>query len=636
MPYYVGSVRVMVVAGNSKTNSFGSADKAVPVKKPLMILGTLPRKISQNELIDLPVSVFAMDKKVKNVSLQIKTNDVLEIVGSNDQSLNFSETGEKEAGFQLKASGKTGIGKVEIIANGNGETAKYEVEVDVLNPNEREAKFSDFELAPNAEIEIPVNAISINGTDEASIQISAIPNLDFTKRINELIRYPHGCAEQVTSSVFPQLYLSDVANTSKGQNSEMQTNVQDAIYRLKNYQASDGGFYYWPGANTTNDFVSSYVGHFLLEAKNKGYKIPTAMLSNWKQYQSNVANQNYSSSSDYNQFKQAYRLYTLALSGKANLSAMNRLRESSNLSKETRWRLAAAYAVAGQNKQATKLINAINDDFNTYSTTYYRYGSVLRNKAMALETALLIDNENLSNNLMRDITKDLSKDRWYNTQTTAFSLYSLSKFLEKNGGSGIAVSMMDGSTEKINTDKPILIQSITPPNGSKTIRLKNNKDNKLYVRLNQSGIPPVGEETAFSKGLSLSTTYFDIEGKEISIDNLAQTTEFVAKIAVTNLTTDYVDHVALTQVIPSGWEIVNTRYTELGNNQPSTANYIDIGDDRVNYYFSIAKNETKTFQMQMNASFTGNYYLPGSIAEAMYDQDNYYVKQKGKWIEVQE
>jgi uncharacterized protein YfaS (alpha-2-macroglobulin family) len=35
----------------------------------------------------------------------------------------------------------------------------------------------------------------------------------------------------------------------------------------------------------------------------------------------------------------------------------------------------------------------------------------------------------------------------------------------------------------------------------------------------------------------------------------------------------------------------------------------------------------------LNASYLGNYYLPGTQAEAMYDND-YFVRTKGQWIEV--
>ena len=46
MPNYVGAVRTMVVAGDISKEAYGSTDKSVRVKKPLMVLATLPRKLS--------------------------------------------------------------------------------------------------------------------------------------------------------------------------------------------------------------------------------------------------------------------------------------------------------------------------------------------------------------------------------------------------------------------------------------------------------------------------------------------------------------------------------------------------------------------------------------------------------------
>ena len=45
MPNYIGSVRVMVVGAHK--GAYGSADKTVPVRKPLMVLATLPRVLSR-------------------------------------------------------------------------------------------------------------------------------------------------------------------------------------------------------------------------------------------------------------------------------------------------------------------------------------------------------------------------------------------------------------------------------------------------------------------------------------------------------------------------------------------------------------------------------------------------------------
>lgn len=79
MPQYIGSVRTMVIAGEN--GAYGYAEKATPVRNLIMVLGTLPRVLGPDETVALPVSVFAMEKNIKAVNVQILVNDMLEIVG---------------------------------------------------------------------------------------------------------------------------------------------------------------------------------------------------------------------------------------------------------------------------------------------------------------------------------------------------------------------------------------------------------------------------------------------------------------------------------------------------------------------------------------------------------------------------
>ena len=118
---------------------------------------------------------------------------------------------------------------------------------------------------------------------------------------------------------------------------------------------------------------------------------------------------------------------------------------------------------------------------------------------------------------------------------------------------------------------------------------------------------------------------------------MKQGQDFVAKITVSNPKNETVKDIALTQIFPSGWEIVNTRFTDFGTTTKSEARYTDIRDDRVNFYFDLnkgrKKSETKTFTVLLNAAYLGTYYLPGVQVEAMYDND-YLVRTKGRWINV--
>jgi uncharacterized protein YfaS (alpha-2-macroglobulin family) len=61
--------------------------------------------------------------------------------------------------------------------------------------------------------------------------------------------------------------------------------------------------------------------------------------------------------------------------------------------------------------------------------------------------------------------------------------------------------------------------------------------------------------------------------------------------------------------------------------------YQDIRDDRVNTYFSMAPLQTVSYKVLLNAAYQGRFYLPGVLAEAMYD-NNIQAIEKGFWVEV--
>ncbi|NJO70339.1 MAG: hypothetical protein HC830_14595, partial [Bacteroidetes bacterium] len=140
LPPYIGSVKVMVVAGNGN-NAFGNTDKVIAVRKPLMILVTLPRVVGPGENVALPVSIFAMDSKVKDVTLEVQTNSFFKIDDEKTKRVSFSKPGESDVSFNLKVLSKLGVGKVKVIARSGSETDQFEVEIDVRNPNPKITKY---------------------------------------------------------------------------------------------------------------------------------------------------------------------------------------------------------------------------------------------------------------------------------------------------------------------------------------------------------------------------------------------------------------------------------------------------------------------------------------------------------------
>ena len=638
LPNYIGSVRTMVVAGNVNNEAYGNVEKAVPVKKPLMVLATLPRKLSPKEKVTLPITIFVMDKKVKNVTIEVKTSNGIAVIGNKTQKINFEKPDEKMVYFELDVLKANGINTVEIIASGNGEKATYKVELDVVNPNPITSKVIDATVEGNQSQTINFDTFGVEGSNTAMLEMSTIPQINFSGRLEYLIRYPHGCVEQTTSSVFPQLFLNDIFDLTSDKKRQIQNNIENGIKRLGNFQQANGGLSYWIGENYVDDWGTTYAGHFMLEAAKKGFVLPLTFKSNFIRYQKNAARNwrpNYRN--NYTDLAQAYRLYTLALAGSPDLSAMNRMREFKQISNDAKWRLAAAYALAGQKEASLEIMSTANINFTTSKYNYYSYGSVDRNRAMALETMLITNHKDVKS-VAKSIAKELSSSRWMSTQSTAYSLLAIGKMVVRNGGKAMHLNYTnDGKTVAVKTQNSMVQRTIKVKNGANSINIKNEDNNIVFARIINSGQLPLGDEITENRGLSVAVQYKDLQGKSIDIKNLKQGQDFVAKITVSNPKNETINDIALTQIFPSGWEIVNTRFTDFGTTTKSEARYTDIRDDRVNFYFDLEhqsnKSETKTFSVLLNAAYLGDYYLPGIQVEAMYDND-YLVRTKGRWIEV--
>jgi len=361
LPAYMGSVRAMVIASGNPANggAYGTAEKDVTVKKPLMILPTLPRVVGPAEEIKIPVTVFATENNIRNVSLSIQTNPFL--TASGNQTISFTKPGEQQAYFYAKVSNATGIGNVKIIATSGNEKSIYQTEIDVRNPNPYTTQITETVLQPGQSWNSTVTMIGDMQNSKATLEISSIPAIDLQKRLTYLITYPHGCIEQTTSSVFPQLVLNQLMDLTDRQKAEIDRNIKAALQKFSNFQQSDGGFSYWPNESNSNEWGSNYAGHFLLIASSKGYTVSQNMLQEWKQYERNKALAwNVTSAPRYGtDLVQAYRLYLLALANTPEPGAMNRLKEWKFLTPEAKWRLAAAYQLVGQSNVALQLIRGL-------------------------------------------------------------------------------------------------------------------------------------------------------------------------------------------------------------------------------------------------------------------------------------
>ena len=626
VPQYIGALRAMVIATDGRAQ--GSSSKDVTVSKPVMVQATLPRALNTGETVKVPVTLLTMKSNVGKVKLSVSTDDKLQIVGASSMEVNAAEEGQSVHYFEVKVLDGTGVAHLKATAEAAGDKSVNNIEIDIHNPNPEVTRSQSVLLAAGESKELSVALFGTPGTNSASLELSSMPSIDLGRRLKYLIEYPYGCVEQTVSSAFPQLYLDKISTLDEKALKRTRNNVEATIRRLQSFRRSDGSLSYWPGLSSPSLFGTAYALHFLQEAEAQGYAVPADLKKELIQYLTRNV-----SDTKQEEVARAYGLYSLAAAGKPNRSAMNLMREKSKtLSSSATWLLAAAYAVDGKKNVSRELTASAKYADSKYSA----YGSMDRNIAIALKTALLTGNKEDAFKLANEIAGYLNDSSHYmSTQSTAWSLYAICDYARTNATSISAAYSVSGNQGKVTSDRTFETRELQVPVGSKDIPVKitNNSSGNLYAVASVTGIPAASEEKAVSSGLKMTVTYLDDKGSSVAVDTLSRGRSITARVVVTNTGKTAVRYLALNHKFPSGWEIQNDRLYSAAVNYPAGVTYQDFRDDRVYSFFNLGAGASVTVDVRLIATYPGRFYLPAVSCTAMYDE-TVSALVPGRWIEV--
>ena len=226
---------------------------------------------------------------------------------------------------------------------------------------------------------------SVKGSSNGKVIVSSSPILAIDNRLKELIRYPYGCIEQTISTLFPQLFIDSLSDSKELSREQIVKNINGGIAKLSGFQLPDGSFSYWAGNSDGDLWATNYVGHFMVIAKDKGYYISESLYKSWLNFAVEK-----SKDSSYNLNLKAYTLYVLALGGEAQIGEMNYLYDNnlSELDDISKWYLASAYAIIGEDEIAKSIANKLSTVVKEKPFDYYvdSYGSKLRDEAIILNS----------------------------------------------------------------------------------------------------------------------------------------------------------------------------------------------------------------------------------------------------------
>ncbi len=657
IPQFSGTLRVMAVAYSD--NAFGSAEQGMIVSDPIVISPGIPRFLSPGDELTMPVTLSNTTAKAMGTVMNITVSGPLQVVADSSGAKATSRTvqpgRESRTDFRVRATGGTGPGDITVTVSALGKTYVEKTDITVRPAAPLQKTTVSGAVAGGRTQAITLTGSFLPGTTRNSLTLSRSPVMQYAKTLSYLLGYPYGCTEQTISKAFPQLYFADLTRTvhkgtvyfvSKGE-SDMNpaTNVQQALQQIENRQLSNGGVTLWPGANQEDPWASAYALHFMVEAAKAGFEVSGAVKSKLMdrlttltsstptETASTYAEDGTRTDRTVGNRTTLYGLYVLALAERPNRAAMNAYKEAADqlLTTDGRYLLATAYARLGDQTSSNALMPKAFSPGTLGRETGGSYASPIRNTALVLSNLVDTDPDNLQiPTLARQLGGAVQKADYLTTQEAAFAFMALGKLARQNAGS-TATATLNGAAKKLGefTGEDVTLRKL--PTGN-ILTLSAKGTGNVYYFGQSEGVPVSGNVSDEDNGLAVRRTYLTRDGAVQT--QFRQNDLVVVKLTLSSPTGLPVNNIVLTDLLPAGFEVENPRLSGATGQtgaaaqrsldwikNPSAVDYFDVRDDRVNYFLSLGKGETKTVYYMVRAVTRGKFVVGPASADALYSPE---------------
>ncbi|BCH23999.1 alpha-2-macroglobulin family protein [Mesorhizobium sp. L-8-3] len=624
IPQFNGTVRVMTVAWTR--DAVGHATSDVVVRDPIVITAGLPRFMAPGDEAQLTLDIANTDAPAGDYTVTVEGNDRLDVALGGDIGTLALEPGKRQTLTIPLTAQQVGEAGVTIrLANAAGRTVEQALSLPVRPAAMPVTTRSLIGIARNGgklTIDREVLAASLLDGATVSVGVSPAAAFDVASMLMTLDRYPYGCAEQTTSRALPLLYVNELsAGFGMTEDPDLRSRIQDAIYRVLNYQSSSGSFGLW-GPGSGDLWLDAYVTDFLTRAREKGYDVPDqAMLQAVSNLQNSLG---YDLDLEGRGSEIGYSLYVLARNKKASVGDLRYYADTrieAFSSPMAVAHLAASLALYGDAQRAERAFQAaLTLAKNTAEYDYYRsdYGSKLRDGAAML--ALAAESSPMPSSIaemVEYVSAERGKARWTSTQDNAWMLLAARALVAGNDAIRLEVNGAphSGSYSTRVTGEELVAQPISIANPGKT---------PMEAVLTTMAVPlqplPAGGD-----GFTIERTYYTLDGAEANVMEAKQNERYVVVLKIAQLN-NWASRVLINDLLPAGFEIDNpglvssAQLDNFGWLPQTEAAHLEFRDDRFIAAFNRGQgdNSEVTVAYVVRAVTPGVFAHPAATVEDMY------------------
>lgn len=618
--HFNGQLRVMAVA--VADGAVGQQQAVTRVRAPFVISPNVLSSAAPGDEFEVGVGVansLAGSGEKAEIALAAAPSEHLELIGDKQVTLRIDEGGEGRATFRFRATDTLGPADIRFTATSGRERARTRATLSVRAPLAYVATTqSGRGTADPLALRFPRSLRDEFAQQRVAASASPLVLADGLSAY--LDAFPHACAEQIVSQVFPRIgFLA----TGHGEVDEaaVRERFRRTIIKLRPRQGAEGGFRFWATSSEPADFPSVYILHFFSDARELGLPVPRDMLDAGLGFMRQLAAREARSLADAR--LRAYAIYVLTRNGEVTTNYLTALHEYLKREFTDTWRrdlaasyMAASYRLLQQGPLGQRLIaeyrfgggDEISSDFDTR----------LGRDAQHLYLLARHFPKRLNDIDARDIRHlvDPVMQNRFNTLSSAYTIlalgaYTRAMFTEIDTRVRISQKAA-GATQRLAEAGEFARASVANP--IREVLIDGAAGRDIYYVLSQTGFDAQVPKQALAEGLELQKAYLDGDGKAVTRARIGDELNVRLRIRSRGPARS---NVAVVDLLPGGFEVaadsVQRRHGDWA------ADYIDVREDRVIVYGRFTNRVTE-IRYRARLTSAGDFAVPSAFAGSMYDR----------------
>jgi uncharacterized protein YfaS (alpha-2-macroglobulin family) len=604
--YFNGKLRIVAVAVSPRR--IGTADGATEVKGSFILTPNVPTMVAPGDEFTVTAGVFNNTIGGKGpIHLEVQAGAGLTAVGPTAVDLQIADKREAPGEFRFKANAALGPVPVRFVARRGAAESRIEESIGV-----RPAVAYRTQLTlgrfDGVRTTVPLTRDMYPEHRKVEALVSPVPMIWGQGLVAWLDDYPYLCTEQVVSKGMAGLIVA-----SRPDFGTLRTRAGSAplntLAVLESRQNESGGFGLWTSSPETAEFATVYAAQYLIEAKERGQKVPAALVATLDEWLARFASTPASSLADGRW--RAYAVYLLARQGIRPASALSNVEQELSHRYTQAWPgdlaagwLAATYRLMQRNADAERIIAKVpwSRQKRDLDEEVY-YDPVVHDAQLLYLTARHFPGRmsGVPPAVLEDLASAASSGR-IDSLSAAWTLLALDAYAKAAGsGAGKPAAGEIGADGKVQFRNPGTVAA--------------------YYAVNESGFDRNLPQAAVNQGIEVFHEFLDLRGVPVSRVKVGE--EFLVRVRLRSAKRERVPQIAVVDLLPGGTEaVLELRPGGMPIGLPDKSDWqpqhVDVRDDRVVVYGDIGKNAA-TFVYRARATNAGVFQAPPAFVEGLYD-----------------